>query len=324
MKPLHFAGACALALTPCAHVLAQGAAYPSRPVTIVVPYSPGAATDALGRAAAQKLTELFGQQVLVTNRDGATGTIGSDFVAKSKPDGYTLLWASSSPISIVPVYSGKTPYDSIRDFQPVTLFSIIPYLLVVHPSVPARNVKELLALAKASPGKMNYATSGAGGALHLAAEMMKSMGGVDIVHIPYRGTSLFMTDLLAGQVDLTFTGIATSAGHIRNGRLRPLAITSRERSPHAPDVPTMHESGLKGYELTNWYGLIAPAGVPRDIIATLHGAMQKALDAPDVRQRIAYEGAVPSGLGPEAFSAHIKAEMARYAKLIEAAKLKPN
>jgi len=320
------AGALAVVLSACgaAGPAAAQSAYPSRPVTIVVPYSPGAATDILGRTAAQKLTESFGQQVLVVNRDGATGTIGTDLVAKAKPDGYTLLWASSSPISIVPVYSGKLPYDSQRDFQPVTLFSVIPYLLVIHPSIPARDVKALLALARANPGRMNFASSGSGGALHLAGELMKTMGGVEIVHVPYRGTSLFMTDLLSGQVDLTFTGIATSSGYIKQGRLRALAITSRERSPHAPHVPTISESGLAGYELTNWYGLIAPAGVAREIVAALNGALVKALESADVKTRIAHEGATPSGLGPEAFAAHIKAELARYEKLVREAKLRPS
>jgi tripartite-type tricarboxylate transporter receptor subunit TctC len=298
--------------------------YPRRPVTIIVPYSPGAATDILARAAAQKLTEHYGQQVLVSNRDGATGAIGTDMVAKAAPDGQTLLWGSSSPLAINPVYSGKLPYDSVKDFTPITLFSVIPYILVIHPSIPAKSLKDLIALARAHPGRMNYASSGAGGAPQLSAELMKSMAGIDIVHVPYRGTSLFMTDLLSGQVALAFTGIATSMGHVKQGRLRVLAITSSQRSPHAPDIPTLSESGLPGYELTNWYGLVGPAALPKDIVASLHAGMLKALEQNDVKQRIAQEGATPSGAGPEQFSALIKSELAKYGKLIREAKLKPD
>jgi len=210
---------CILALLAChAHSQAgASAAYPRRTVTIVVPYSPGAATDILARACAQRFTEAMGQQFIVVNRDGATGAIGTELVAKAQPDGYTLLWGSSSPLAINPIFSGKLAYDSVRDFAPIGLFASISYILVVHPSVPAKSLRELIALAKARPGSLNYASSGAGGAPYLSAELMKTMVKVDVVHVPYKGTTLFMTDLISGQIELAFTGIATSMGYLNNG-----------------------------------------------------------------------------------------------------------
>jgi len=317
----------ALALLPTA-VGAQtapsgsGPAYPRKTTSIMVPFSPGAATDILARAAAQKLGETFGQQFIVTNRDGAAGAIGTDIVARAAPDGHTLLWGSSGPLSINPVYGAKLPYDPLRDFAPVALFNLIPYILVVHPSVPATTTKELIALAKASPGKLNFASAGQGGAVHLAGELFKTLAKVDIVHIPYKGTALFMSDLASGQVDLSFTGAASSLGFIQAGKLRPIAATSLKRSPLFPELPTLNESGLPGYEIVVWYGLLAPAQTPREIVMLLNSAINKSLTDPDIRKRIAQEGAYPAGGTPEEFGAFMKDQLARYAKMIRDAGLK--
>ena len=318
----------ALALMPAAAAWGQatstssGQAYPRKTVTIMVPFSPGAATDILARAAAQKLGETFGQQFVVTNRDGATGAIGTEIVARAAPDGYSLLWGSSGPLSINPVYGAKLPYDPLRDFTPVALFNLIPYILVVHPSVPSATTKELITLARSRPGKLNFASSGQGGAPHLAGELFKTLAKVDIVHIPYKGTSLFMSDLASGQVDLAFTGAASSLGFIQAGKLRPIAASSLKRSPLLPDLPTLDESGLPGYEIVVWYGLLAPAQTPREIVILLNAAINKSLADPDIRKRITQEGAYPAGGTPEEFGAFMKVQLTRYAKMIRDAGLK--
>ena len=310
----------ALALLPT--VAGAQQPYPRKTVSIMVPFSPGAATDILARAAAQKLGETFGQQFIVTNRDGAAGAIGTEIVARAAPDGYSLLWGSSGPLSINPVYGAKLPYDPLRDFAPIALFNLIPYILVVHPSVPATTTKELVALAKARPGKLNFASAGQGGAVHLAGELFKTLAKVDIAHIPYKGTALFMSDLASGQVDLSFTGAASSLGFIQAGKLRPIAATSLKRSPLFPDLPTLDESGLPGYEIVVWYGLLAPAQTPREIVMLLNAAINKSLTDPDIRKRIAQEGAYPAGGTPEEFGVFMKDQLARYAKMIRDAGLK--
>ncbi len=298
----------------------SSSAYPRRTVTMVVPYSPGGATDILGRAAAQKLTELLGQQFIVVNRDGATGAIGSEFVAKSAPDGYTLLWGSASPIAINRAYNPKLPYDPLRDFTGVALFCQIPYMLVVHPSLPVRNVKELIALARAQPGKLNFASSGTGGAPHLSGELLKTMTGIDMVHVPYKGTALFMTDLLSGQIELAFTAATSSLAPAKAGRLRALAVTSTRRSPLMPELPTMAEAGVPGYELVNWYGMLAPSATPPDVVATLNAAMLRTLEFADVKGRIAAEGAYPAGGSSEQFNAFIREEVKRYVGVVSSIK----
>jgi tripartite-type tricarboxylate transporter receptor subunit TctC len=260
--------------------------------------------------------------VLVTNRDGATGAIGTESVARAAADGYSLLWGSSGPMSINPVYSARLPYDPLRDFAPIGLFNLIPYVLVVHPTVPAKSAKELIALARARPGRLNFASSGQGGAPHLAGELLKTMAKIDIVHVPYKGTALFMSDLVSGQVDLAFTGAASSLGYIQAGRLRPIGASGLKRSPLFPDLPTLDESGLPGYEIVVWYGLLAPAQTPREIVVTLNAALNRALAEPDIRKRIAQEGAYPAGGTPEQFGAFLKDQLARYAKMIRDAGLK--
>jgi tripartite-type tricarboxylate transporter receptor subunit TctC len=318
----------ALTLLPVAAAWAQapapgpGPAYPRKTASIMVPFSPGAATDILARAAAQKLGDYLGQPYIVVNRDGATGAIGTEIVARAAPDGYSLLWGSSGPLSINPAYGAKLAYDPLRDFAPVALFNLIPYILVVHPSVPATTTKELVALAKARPGKLNFASSGQGSAVHLAGELFKALAKVDIVHVPYKGTSMFMSDLASGQVDLSFTGAASSLGFIQAGKLRPIAATSLKRSPLFPDLPTLDESGLPGYEVVVWYGLLAPAHTPREIVMQLNAAINKSLADPDIRKRIAQEGAYPAGGTPEELGVFMKDQLARYAKMIKDAGLK--
>jgi tripartite-type tricarboxylate transporter receptor subunit TctC len=243
-------------------------------------------------------------------------------VAKAAPDGYTLLWGSSGPLAISPVWTEKLAYDPLRDFAPVSLFAKIPYLLIVHPMVPARNVKELIALAKAHPGKLNFASSGTGGTAHLAGELFKSTVNIDIVHVPYRGTSLFATELIAGQVDLAFAGPTTALPHLAPGRIRALATSGARRSEMFPDVPTMAEAGVAGYEFTQWYGLLVPARTPREIVNALNGALLKAMDEPDIRKRIAAEAAAPAQGTPDEFAAYLKIELAKNAKMIKDAKLK--
>lgn len=298
-------------------------AYPRRAVTIVVPFPPGAATDSFARAAGKRMGELLGQQFIIDNRSGASGRIGTDFVARAAPDGYTLLWGSSGPLVISPVWGdSKPPYDTLRDFAPVSVFAKIPFILVVHPSVPATNLKQLLTAVKSRPGKLTYASSGVGGTSHLAGELFKSMAKLDILHVPYKGTSLFATELIAGQVDIAFAGPTTTFPHLQTGRMRSIAITSTTRSPLVPDIPTLHESGVPGYEFTQWYALLAPAKVPGDILAALHSALIKSTDDADVRKRVGIEGGVFAPGTPEQFAAFLRLELDKNAKMIQAAGLK--
>jgi tripartite-type tricarboxylate transporter receptor subunit TctC len=291
-------------------------------MTLIVPFPPGAATDVFARAAGKRMGELLGQQIVVLNRDGASGLIGTEQVARAAPDGYTLLWGSSGPLAISPVWTEKMPYDPVRDLATVSLFAKIPYLLLLHPSVPAKNVKELVALAKAQPDKLNFASSGVGGTAHLAAELFQSMTGIRCVHVPYRGTSLFVTELIAGQVDWAFAGPTTALPPVNAGRLRALGISSTKRSELFPGVPTMAEAGVPGYEFTQWYGLLVPAKTPREIVNQLNATLLKAMDDPEVKKRIAYEGGAAAQGTPEEFAAFLKRELASNAKMIKTAGLK--
>jgi tripartite-type tricarboxylate transporter receptor subunit TctC len=302
------------------HAIAQ--TYPSKALTLVVPFPPGAATDVFARAAGRRMGELMNAQVIILNRDGASGAIGTEMVAKAAADGYTLLWGSSGPLAISPVWTEKPPYDPLRDFAPVSLFAKIPYLLIVHPAVPAKNLKELLAIARAHPGKLNFASSGTGGTAHLAGELFKSMTKIDIVHVPYRGTSLFVTELIGGQVDLAFAGPTSALPHLAPGRVRALATSGSRRSEMFPDVPTMAEAGVPGYEFTQWYGLLVPAKTPRDIVNMLNATLLKAMDDGDVKKRIASEAAASAQGTPEEFAAYLKSELQKNAKMIKDANLK--
>ena len=308
-----------LALPAVTPVAAQS--YPSRPINLIVPFPPGAATDAFARVISRRMGEVMGQQFVVLNRDGAAGMIGTEAAVRAAPDGYTLLWGTSSGLAIMPVLKTKMPFDPQRDLAPVSLGAKLAYVLVVHPSVPARHVKDLIALAKARPGKLNFASAGTGGAPHLAGELLKSLAKVDMLHVPYRGTSLFVADLVSGQVDLAFASPVTTLPLTQNGRVRPLGVTVNRRIEVYSDVPTLAEAGLPGYELTQWYALLAPAKTPPEIIATLNAAMRKALADPDVAKRLTSEGGLPSPTSPQGLADFIKAETASYEKIIRAAKI---
>jgi tripartite-type tricarboxylate transporter receptor subunit TctC len=266
--------------------------------------------------------ELLGQQVVILNRDGATGVIGSEAVARAAPDGYTLLWGTSSVLAILPAFGRKLPFDPQRDFTPVSLGAKIAYILVVHPSLPAKNVKELIALAKARPGNLNYASAGTAGITHLTGELFKSMAGVDIVHVPYKGTAPAVTDMVSGQVELAFAGIATTLPLTKTNRLRALASTGTSRAELYPDLPTMSEAGLPGYEVTQWYAIVAPAKMPSDITAHLNSTYRKAVDDPEVQRRIKAEGGLATPSTPEELAAFIKSETVKYEKIVKTAGIK--
>lgn len=311
-----------LLATACLFTGAHAQKFPERPVTLVIPFPPGASTDAFGRLIAQRMAQDLKQQVVVMNRDGAAGVIGTNFVARAAPDGYTLLWGTSSGLAIMPALKKKLPYDPQRDFAPISLGAKVSWVLVVHPSVPVRDVKGLVALAKKNPGKMNFASAGTGGAPHLAGELFKSVAGIDVVHIPYRGTALFAVDLVAGQVDYGFASPLTTVPFTETGRLKALAVTSLKRLNVYPEVPTMAEAGYPGFELTQWYAMLAPARTPPEIIATLNAAVRNALTDPNVIKRLANDGGLPAPTSPEGLAEFIRNDTASYAKIVEKAGIK--
>jgi tripartite-type tricarboxylate transporter receptor subunit TctC len=291
--------------------------YPNRPVRLVVPFSPGGAADVPGRILTQKLSEALGQQVVVDNRPGAGSTIGADQVAKAPPDGYTLLTMSNTHFVSAALYK-KLPYDSVADFAPVTQVTSAPNIIVVHPSLPARTVKELIALAKAKPGKIDYASSGNGSTQHLTGALFTKMAGIDMTHIPYRGSGPATADLLSGQVTVGFPGIAGMLPQIKAGKLRALAVTSVKRSPELPDVPTVDEAGVKGYDVTAWFGVAGPKGMPRDIVQKLHAELLRIVKNPDVKKLLLNAGQeVAWQETPEQFGDMLKAEAAKWARMVK-------
>ncbi len=302
----------ALLLLPC---LAFAQSYPARPVRIIVPYPPGGATDVMARVIAQHLNQSWPQRVVVENKPGASGSIGSELVAKSAADGYTLLMQGTQHAINLSLYK-KLPYDTLRDFTPVAYIGATPFLLVVHPSVPANSVAELIAYLKAKPGGSNYGSSGVGSAAQLAGEIFKSTAGVQLTHIPYKGAAPAMTDLLGGQVPMVFDPIPTSLMHVRSGRLKALGITSAQRSALVPDVPTVAESGLPGFAVSAWFGLYAPAATPRDIIEKLNADVNRVLLNPEVKERFATLGAESMPMTVEEFAVFLRAEVVRFAKAI--------
>jgi tripartite-type tricarboxylate transporter receptor subunit TctC len=313
----------AAGLTAAHAALAQTAAYPTRPIRLIVPYPPGASTnDILGRALAQRLTEQLGQQVVVDNRSGASGNVGSELVARSTPDGYTLLIGVAGPLAVGPSVYAKLGYNPITDLAPVAMFATIPYILVVNPAVPANSVKELIALAKVKPGQLNFASSGNGGSPHLCGELFKTMAGIDIVHIPYKGAAIAMIDVLSGQIPMICTGATALSAHIKAGRLRALGITTLKRSALMPDLPTIHEQGLTGFEVNSWTGLLAPAKTPEPIIRRLYEAVAKIVNSDETKNYLATVGAEPFLLDPKAFAAYLREDTARWAKVVKAANLK--
>ena len=298
-------------------------AYPVKPIRLVVPFVPGGSTDLIARIMAQKLEEPLGQQVVVENRAGAAGNIGVEYVAKSAPDGYTLVFGHIGTFGFGPSLYQKLPYDPVRDFAPIVLFASVPNMLVVHPALPAKTVKELIALAKARPGKLNYGSSGSGSASHLATEYFKLLTKTDITAIPYKGTGPLVTDLIAGQTQLTITGVPPLYPFVQSGRLRGIAVGSTKRLPMMPDMPTIAEAGVKGYESSTWFGPLAPAKTPREIVVRLNAELLKILQRPDVKKRFSEEGVEALGSTPEEFGAYIKAEIERWGSVIKAAGVRP-
>ena len=297
--------------------MANAQTYPTKPVRLIVGFPPGGGTDVVARVIAQKLTEWWGQAVTVENRAGATGTIGADSVAKAAPDGYTLLMGHVNSHGIAPNLFPKMPYDALKDFVAVAYVGYVPNVLAVHPSVPAKSVKELVALAKAQPGKLNFASSGNGSTQHLAGELFKQLTGTSIVHVPYKGSGDAIKDLLAGVVSMNFDTMPPVLPHIQAGKLRGLAISTPRRLPQLPDVPTFAEEGITGFDVANWYGVMAPAGTPRELVARLNADINKAMQVPEVRARLEGVGTQLREQSAADFDAYMKAEVAKYAKLVK-------
>jgi tripartite-type tricarboxylate transporter receptor subunit TctC len=303
----------------CCTALAQ--TYPAKPIRIIVPFPAGGPTDMQSRWAAQRLNQAWGQPVVVENRPGAGGLTGTDLVAKAVPDGYTLVGGNPGPLTVAPSIQAKMPYQPDRDFAPITLLATASSMLCVHPSVPAKSIKELIALARAQPGKINYASPGIGTVGHFATELFKSMAGVDIVHVPYKGAAQYVVDLLAGHIDMAFVQIAQGAPYVKDGRLRTLGVAKLQRAPQLPDVPTIDEQGLKGYQSLNWTGLLAPAATPRDVIAKINAELVAALRSP-AGEALTQTGFDIAALGPEEYAAFLRAETAKWAKVAKAANIR--
>ena len=313
---LHFAiaAACAALFAP----LAGAQTYPAKPVRIIVPYAAGGNTDFTARALAEKLSDAYKRQFIVDNRPGAATNIGSDAVAKAAPDGYTLLMGGAANAINMSLFA-KLPYDTTRDFEPIALCVQGANVLAIHPSLPAKNRKEVIALAKARPGKLNFGSSGLGSSNQMAGELLKVMTGINIVHVPYKGNAPALTDLLGGHVEMIFSGVPALVPHIQSGRVRAIAIGSLKRFPALPNLPTFDESGVKGYEATTWFGLMAPAKTPKDILARLNVDVDKALKSPDIKERFVNDGLEPMGGSPEAFAKFLRSEIDKYAKVISVA-----
>ena len=298
-------------------VAAADPEYPSKPIRMLVGFSSGGATDVAARIIAKKLSETWNQQVVVDNRPGAGGLVAFELTAKANPDGYTLL-ATSPSFAIQPSISAKLPYDPVRDFAPVTLATAAPYLLVLHPAVEAKSVRELIDLAKANPGKLNYASGGIGSAQHLTAELFRLMADINIVHVPYKG-AVSVPDLIAGRVQILFSGLPQALAHVQAGRLRALAVTTPARWPAVPDIPTVAEAGVPGYDVTVWYGILTTGRTPRPIVEKLNAGIVQALQSADVRQQLTGMGLAPVGNTAAEFGAKIRTEIAQWAKVVKRA-----
>ena len=307
--------AACVALVASAAVSAQ--VYPAKPVRMVVPYAPGGTADMLARAVAQKLAAAWGQQIIVDNRPGASGMIGADAVAKAAPDGYTMLMAYTAEIAIVPGLVKKMAYDPQRDLAPVTLGAITPMMLVVHPSLPARSVKEFIALAKARPAEMPYASAGSGSPAHLAFEWLQRAAKIAITHVPYNGAAPALIALLGGHVAIYFSGMPPAMPHVRAGKLRALGVSTARRSPAAPELPGVAEAGIPGFDVPTWFGVLVPAATSKDVVQKLNGGIAQALRAQDVREQMAREGAETAPNSPEEFAAFIRSETAKFGNIIK-------
>ena len=311
----------AAALLALAGVAVAQGAYPGRPVTLVVPFPPGGGTDTGARIVAQKLGAKWGQTVIVENKGGAAGMIGADMVAKAKPDGYTLLMGNIGTQAINPSLYKKMPYDAATAFVPITLVAELPLAMMVNPAVPAKTAREFIALAKREPGKLSYSSSGAGGAPHLAAEMFKEATGTFIVHVPYRGGGPAIGDLIAGHVQLSFMTVLEASGHIKAGKLRALAVTGSQRVPALPEVPTLAEAALPGFNSISWIGVLAPAGTPKEIVDKVASDVHEVLASDDVKLKLIELGAVPAGTTPAQFQALIASDRKRYEQVIKDKKI---
>jgi tripartite-type tricarboxylate transporter receptor subunit TctC len=298
--------------------LARADDYPSRPIRFVVPYPAGGPLDTVARLLGQKVSESMKQPIIVDNRPGAGGNIGADFVAKSAPDGYTILMGAVATHAINPTLYSHIPYDPVADFVPVTQVASTPNVLVVNPSLPAKNVREFIAYAKANPGRLNFGSGSTGSAGHLAGELFKTMAGVDMTHVPYKGAGPAMQDLVAGRIQLMFDNLASSLGQVRAGKVRALAVTTAKRTSLAPELPTIAESGLPGFDINTWFGVFAPAKTPQPVVDRLYSEFTRALAMPDVRQKMIDLGAEPVGSKPAGFAAYIRSEKEKYARVIKA------
>ena len=295
--------------------------FPSKPITIVAPFPPGGTTDVLARTIAHEMSKTIGQQVIVDNRPGASGMIGTGSVAKAAPDGYTLLLSTPGPITTNPHLFSKMAYDPAKDLVPVTQIGTVPQLLVVHPSVKANNVRELIALAKAQPGKLHYGSVGNGSTLHLAGEMFNTSAGIELVHVPYKGSAPALTDLLGGQIQMMFDVIVSALPHVNEGKLRALAVTGAERSKSAPDIPTVAEAGVPDYSIVTWYGLMAPAGTPAPLVDRLNKEVVKVLKTPAVQDRLTTLGADLVASSPKEFAEYLKQESVKIGDVVKKAKI---
>jgi tripartite-type tricarboxylate transporter receptor subunit TctC len=293
-------------------------AFPSHTVKLVVPFPPGGSLDIVGREIAQKLTEAWGQSVVVENKPGAGGNIGADFVAKSAPDGYTVVMGALSTHAVNPTLYPKMPYDAVKDFAPISMIAITPNVLVVPVNSPINSVKDLIAAAKAKPGKLAFASGSNGSAGHLAGELFKVETHTDVIHVPYKGAAPATQGVLACDTELMFDNLANAMAEVKGGKVKALAVTTAKRSPLAPDLPTMTEAGLPGFDISTWFGLMAPAGTPKDVVARWNRDLVKILESPDMKQKLALQGAESTPMTPEAFAAFIASEVPKYAKIIKA------
>ena len=316
-----FVVAVLFAAAAMAPALAQ---YPTKPVRVVIPYPPGGGTDLLGRPMAQKLSEKWGQSVLIDNRGGASGMVGAEIVAKSAPDGYTVLMCASAEVALNVALYPKMAYDPQQDFTPVTQLAVSPLVLLVHPTMPIRNVKDFIALAKKRPGQIGYATAGAGGPHHLAGEWMKLMTGINIIHVPYKGGGPQIADLMGGHVHSGFLALPVAAPHLKSGRVRVLAVTTAKRSQTFPEVPTLNESGLPGFDVSQWWGILVPRGTPAQIVTKLHADFVELTKLADIRSRMATLGAEPVGSTPAELADVIRSDIAKYRKIVKDAKISLN
>jgi tripartite-type tricarboxylate transporter receptor subunit TctC len=313
----------AAALAACTVTHAAEAPYPTRPVRLIMPYPAGSSSnDILGRALAQRLTTQLGQQIVFDNRAGASGTLGTELVARAQPDGYTLLLGINGPLAISPSVYPKLGYNTLRDFAPVAMVALVPYIVVVHPSVQATNIKEFIALAKGQPGKMHFASSGSGGTPHLCGELLKSAAGIDLVHVPYKGGALAVVDTVAGHTQMFCPGVTGALQFVKQGKLRALGLTTLKRSALLPDLPTLHEQGLTGFDASSWMAIVAPAKTPRPIVQRLYEEIARAVNHPEMKNYILQQGAEPTVMNPEELRTFIRAEIDKWGKVVKAIGLK--